>query len=223
MLSQKYPLIHPSILAADHGNLANEAASLAAAGADYLHIDVMDGHFVPNFGVGAEVIRALARHSNLPMDVHLMITDPARHLQFFRDLGAEIITIHPEADTHPARSLALIKEMGAVPGIALNPGTSIASIQELLPLCEHVLVMTVNPGFYGQSFLEFTLEKIKTLAELAPRYGYNLCVDGGVNRERVQQLYPLGVTNFVLGAALFKEDYAAYIAAIRQDNTKSPL
>ena len=223
MLPQNTPRIHPSILAADHGDLAGEATRLAAAGADYFHIDVMDGHFVPNFGVGAEVMRLLANHGSLPMDVHLMVTDPGRHLQFFRDLGADIITIHPEADAHPARSLAHIKEMGAVPGIALNPGTAVASVQELLPLCGHVLVMTVNPGFYGQIFLEFTLDKICQLAELAPRYGYNLCVDGGVNQQRIHQLYPMGVSSFVLGAALFKENYAAYIAGIRKGNQRAPL
>jgi len=212
------PKLHPSILAADHGDLKGEISRLAAAGIDYFHIDVMDGDFVPNFGCGTEILRAVQRNSSIPMDVHLMVNDPARHIKFFRELGAEIISIHPEADRHPARTLAAIREMGATPGIALNPGTSIETIHELLPLCGHVLAMTVNPGFYGQPFLDFTLPKLEKLGQLAEKHGFSLCVDGNINPERICQLMPLGVTNFVIGTALFRGDCEEMIQKIYEEN-----
>jgi ribulose-phosphate 3-epimerase len=192
---------------------------LEAAGADFLHMDVMDGDFVPNFGLGAEIFSCVKRHSQIPLDVHLMIRNPSKHLRFFRELGAEIITVHPEADTHTAGTLAQIRELGAVPGIALNPGTSVEYVKEVLPLCGHVLVMTVNPGFYGQNFLEFTVEKIKTLGGLSRKYGFSLCVDGNINAERVKRLHPMGVSNFVIGTALFREDPVEMIKRIKEENS----
>ena len=212
------PKLHPSILAADHGDIIGEINRLANAEIDYFHIDVMDGDFVPNFGCGTEILKAIKRNSNVPMDVHLMVSDPSRHIKLFHDLGAEIISIHAEADHHASRTLAVIREMGAIPGLAINPGTSIATIKELLPLCDHVLAMTVNPGFYGQPFLEFTLPKLQELGKLSKEYGFSLCVDGNINPEKVRRLAPLGVTNFVLGTALFQGNYLETIRNIRDEN-----
>ncbi|MDR0272307.1 MAG: ribulose-phosphate 3-epimerase [Clostridiales bacterium] len=211
------PKIHPSILCADHGNIENEIKRLVNAGADYLHMDVMDGDFVPNFGLGAEMFAHIKKYTDIPLDVHLMIRNPAHHIRFFRELGAEIITVHPEADTHIAGTLALIRELGAIPGIALNPGTSVEMIKEVLPLCGHVLAMTVNPGFAGQEFLEFTVGKIEILGQLSKKFGYSLCVDGNINPERIRRLQPMGVTNFVIGTALFRQDPAVMIRKIKEE------
>jgi len=213
------PKIHPSILCADHGDLAGDIKRVTDAGADFLHMDVMDGDFVPNFGLGAEIFNTARKYSNLPLDAHLMVQNPSKHIKFFRDLGADIITIHPEADKHCAATLSLIREMGATAGIALNPGTSVEMVRELLPLCGHVLAMTVNPGFGGQEFLEFTVGKLEVLGKLAKQYGFSLCVDGNINSERVKQLYPMGVTNFVIGTALFREDPATMIRRIKEENS----
>jgi len=210
------PKIHPSILAADHGDIIGEINALANAEIDYFHIDVMDGDFVPNFGCGTETLKAIHRNSTVPMDVHLMINEPSRHIHMFRELGAEIISIHAEADKHAARTLEAIREMGAIPGLAINPGTSVETIKELLPLVSHVLVMTVNPGFSGQPFLKFTIGKIQALGELAKKFGFSLCVDGNINPDNCGKLWQMGVTNFVLGSALFqKGDYLGTIRAIR--------
>jgi len=209
------PKIHPSVLCANHGELKNEIKKLEKAGVDYFHIDVMDGSFVPNFGCGTEIIKIIKQITSVPMDVHLMVEDPARHIKLFYDLGASVITFHPETDRHPARTLATIKEIGAVPGIALSPGTSIETVHELLPLCEHVIAMTVNPGFAGQAFLEYTVEKIQKLGELSQKYGFSLCIDGNVNEEKVERLLPMGVTNYVIGTALFRDNYLQIINSIK--------
>ena len=206
--------IHPSVLSADHGNLAVEIRRMTNAGADYFHVDVMDGSYAPNFGCGTEIVRCIKNHSNIPVDVHLMVNNPAAHTRLFRDLGADIISIHPEADNHAARTLAAIHESGAVPGIVINPGTSVETVKELLPLCGHVVAMTVNPGFSGQKFLDFTLDKIEILGALARKHGFSLCVDGGVSRDNIKKLALFGATNFVVGSALFGQD--DYKSAIRE-------
>ena len=210
--------IHPSILCADHGYLVDEIKQMTTAGADYFHVDVMDGDFAPNFACGAEIFKCIKGHSHIPIDAHLMVNNPARHVGFFRDLGAEIITIHPEADRQAARTLATIAEAGAVPGIAINPGTSVETVKELLHLAKHVLVMTVNPGFGGQRFLDFTLGKVEALGALAKEYGFTLSVDGGVSRDNIKKLALLGVTSFVVGSALFgQEDYVGAVQELREE------
>ena len=207
--------IYPSIMCADHSNLAEEITKLEKAGIDSYHLDVMDGEYVPNFGCGPGMFKCIKKHSSLPLDVHLMIKDPIRHIWYFRDLGADKITIHPEAGRHPARTLSVIAETGASAGIAINPGEAIETVKELFPLCEHVLVMTVNPGFAGQGFLDFTVDKIRSLSKYADKYGFTICVDGGVNLEKICQLKPLGVSAFVLGAYLFSAvDYGEALDGI---------
>ena len=209
--------VHPSILCANHGDLAGDVRRLTKAGADYFHMDVMDGDFVPNFGLGTEIFNVVREYSDIPMDTHLMIRNPARHVKLFRKLGSEIITIHPEADRHCAATLDLIRETGAVPGIAINPGTSVEWVKELLPLCGHVLVMTVNPGFGGQTFIEHTADKIEVLGELSKKYGFSLCLDGNIETERVRKFAPMGVTNFVIGTALFRGDAGAMLREIKEE------
>jgi len=159
----------------------------------------MDGVFVPNFAYPPAVFHCLKRYSHLPLDVHLMITNPAAYIVYFRKLGADTISIHAEADPHAARTLAKIREAGATPGLAINPGTSIETIKELLPLCGHVLAMTVNPGFAGQDFLPFTMDKLRMLGTLAAQYSFTLCVDGSMTPERIAELSAIGVDAFVLG------------------------
>ena len=213
--------LHPSIMCADQGHLETEIKKLTDAGVDYFHVDVMDGAFVPNFGCGAEMIKCLKKYSATPVDAHLMVQNPARHIEFFRQLGADMITIHAEADPHAARTLAKLKQMGAVPGLAINPGTSIETVQELLPLCEMVLVMTVNPGFAGQDFLPFTLGKIKKLCGLTKEHDFSICIDGAMTPEKIRELNTIGVDAFVLGTqSLFykdfnKRDYAASVRELR--------
>lgn len=214
--------LHPSIMCADYGNLAQEIIMLSQAGIDYFHVDVMDGFFVPNFACGREVFTCLKRFSNVPIDAHLMVQNPARHIDYFRELGADMITIHAEADTHAARTLAKIKEIGAIPGLAINPGTSITTVKELLPLCGHVLVMTVNPGFAGQAFLPYTMNKIRELCELASIHGFTICTDGAMTADLIRDLYKMGVHSFVLGTKVMfykdesKRDYAASVRELRR-------
>ncbi|MEG1426146.1 MAG: ribulose-phosphate 3-epimerase [Oscillospiraceae bacterium] len=211
-------LLCPSMMCANYGALRQEIEELEAAGIDLFHIDVMDGKFVPNFGMGLQDIQHIGKTGKKPMDAHLMIENPGQYVELFAGLGAKIIYIHPEADVHPTRTLQKIIDCGAQPGIAINPGTSVSSIEELLPLVDYILVMTVNPGFAGQKYLEFTDGKIRKLLEMQKNYHYELVVDGAISPEKIQSLSQKGVKGFVLGtSALFGKDksYKELICALR--------
>ncbi len=203
-IKQKIKLA-PSILSADFARLGEQVAEATRAGADYIHIDVMDGHFVPQITIGAPVVAAIRSYTNLPLDVHLMIEAPESQIAQFVTAGADIITVHIEACPHIHRVVQLIKESGIKAGVALNPGTPIEMLNEILPSLDLVLVMTVNPGFGGQTFIEDTLDKIACLrAELdKKRLAAELEVDGGINAEIAPRVVQAGARVLVAGAAVF--------------------
>ena len=212
--------IAPSILAADFAKLGDEVRALEAAGADYIHIDVMDGNFVPNLTIGPDVVRALRPHSKLPFDVHLMIAPVDPLLPAFADAGADILTVHPEAGAHTHRSLQLVKSLGKKAGLSLNPGTPASVAEPLLDEVDLVLVMSVNPGFGGQSFIPGALRKIETLRGMIDTSGraIDLEVDGGINFETAAQAIAAGADLLVAGTATFNggaEQYGANIARLR--------
>jgi ribulose-phosphate 3-epimerase len=212
--------IAPSILAGDFAKLGEEVRALEAAGADFIHIDVMDGHFVPNLTIGPDVVRALRPHSKLPFDVHLMIAPVDPMLPAFAAAGADILTVHPEAGAHTHRSLQLIKSLGKKAGLSLNPGTPASIAEPLLGDVDLVLVMSVNPGFGGQSFIPGALGKIEALREMIDAGGrtIDLQVDGGINFATAPQAVAAGADLLVAGTATFKggaEHYAANIARLR--------
>ncbi len=197
-------LLCPSMMCADLTNLGAEVRELDAAGADVFHCDVMDGSFVPNFAMGLEDVRAVRASTERPVDVHLMVERPSACVDLFIDAGADIVYIHPEAERHVVKTLARIRERGARAGIAINPDTSISTVEEMLNVCDCVMAMTVSPGFAGQRFIEFTADKVRRLAELKGRYGFTLTVDGACSPARIEQLSALGADGFVLGtSALF--------------------
>ena len=197
-------LLCPSMMCADFGDLAGEVTRLEAAGADIFHLDVMDGRFVPNFGMGLQDMEYLCSHATIPCDVHLMIQRPGDYVEKFAALGAKIIYIHPEADVHAPRTLQKIVDAGAAPGIAINPGTAFATIEPLLNLVDYVLVMTVNPGFAGQKYLPFVDDKIDQLLAVKDKYGFKIMIDGACSPQVIQRLNAKGVEGFVLGtSALF--------------------
>ena len=205
-------------MCADYGNLRREIELLEQAGIDIFHIDVMDGKFVPNFAMGFQEIEFLGKTATKPLDAHLMIHEPMNYVERLIDAGVSIIYIHPEADTHAPRTLSKIAELGAKPGICINPATTVHTIEPLLHLSEYVMAMAVNPGFAGQKVLPFVDAKIVELAELKQRYGYTLLVDGGCSDERVAALGARGVDGFVLGySSLFGrgKPYGEIIAALR--------
>ncbi len=212
--------IAPSILSADFSRLGEEIAAVAAAGADFIHVDVMDGHFVPNLTIGPLVIRAIRKATTLPFDVHLMISPVDPYIDEFVKAGADILTAHPEAGPHLHRTVQAIRAAGAKPGVALNPGTPVAAIEPVLDDVDLVLVMSVNPGFGGQAFIRSQLKKIEIIRKLIDASGRNIMleVDGGVNAETAKEVIAAGADVLVAGSAVFKGDpksYAANIAALK--------
>jgi ribulose-phosphate 3-epimerase len=222
---QQKTRIAPSILSADFAQLGAEVGAIAAAGADYVHVDVMDGHFVPNLTIGPMVVKALRPHARLPFDVHLMISPVDPYVAEFAQAGADIITFHPEAGAHPHRTIQLIKSLGKKAGLSLNPGTPLSIVDWLLPEIDLVLVMSVNPGFGGQRFIESSLPKIKELRRRIDAVSgsqggrpIDLEVDGGINTETARQVVAAGADVLVAGTATFQGGpgkYAANIAALR--------
>jgi len=212
--------IAPSILSADFASLGAEVRAVSQAGADYIHIDVMDGHFVPNLTIGPAVVAALRPHSSLPFDVHLMISPADPYIPDFVQAGADIVTVHVEAGPHLHRTIQLIKDEGVRAGLALNPGTPLTVVEPLLDTLDLVLVMSVNPGFGGQSFIAGQLEKIRQLRTLIDKTErkIDLQVDGGINSENAADAIAAGADVLVAGSATFTGDtsqYAANIEALR--------
>ncbi|MPR36659.1 ribulose-phosphate 3-epimerase [Salmonirosea aquatica] len=200
------PLISPSILAADFANLQRDVEMLNRSEADYMHVDIMDGMFVPNISFGMPVCQAVNRHAQKPLDVHLMIVDPDRYLKDFRQAGAEIITVHYEACPHLHRTVQHIRELGAQPGVALNPHTPVELLTDILTDISLVLIMSVNPGFGGQTFIENTYRKVRKLAEMRRESGADFLIeiDGGVNSENAPPLLKAGADMLVAGSFVFK-------------------
>ena len=208
--------IAPSILSADFARLGEEVSAVDEAGADYIHIDVMDGHFVPNLTFGPPVINAIRSVTDKPFDVHLMINPAQPYLTQYAEAGADIITVHAEADTHLHRSLQVIKGLGKKAGVSLNPLTPETAIEYILDSVDLILVMSVNPGFGGQVFLPSQLDKISRIREMIGDRDIELEVDGGVNPDNVATVIAAGATAVVAGSAVFKgDDYTATIAALR--------
>jgi ribulose-phosphate 3-epimerase len=214
---QQKTRIAPSILSADFARLGDEVRAIAAAGADYIHIDVMDGHFVPNITIGPVVVRALRGVTRLPFDVHLMISPVDPYVEAFANAGADIITVHPEAGPHLHRTLQLIKSLGKKAGVSLNPATPVSAVETVLDMVDLVLVMTVNPGFGGQDFIATQLDKVRTLRARIDggRRAIDLEVDGGITPETARQAVAVGADVLVAGTASFKGGPAAYAENIR--------
>lgn len=210
-------LLLPSMMCADFGCLRDEIKALEAAGVDGFHLDLMDGSFVPNYGMGLQDMEYIIRHATVPCDVHMMSEHPGDYVRKFAKLGARVIYVHYEADRNIARTLAAIRELGVHPGLAVNPGTSFETVEPVLSLVDYVLVMTVNPGFAGQKWLPFVDRKIEQFAAARSQYGYEIVIDGNCSPENIARAHQEGANGFVLGTAgLFGHgDYAASVARLR--------
>ncbi len=201
-------LVAPSLLAADFGNLQQDIEMVNSSKADWFHVDVMDGVFVPNLSIGTPVIKAIKKIARKPLDVHLMMVDPGRYISHFKNLGADILTVHYEACTHLHRTVQQIREQGMKAGVSLNPHTPVSLLEEILPDLDLVLIMSVNPGFGGQSFIPGSLEKIRKLDDLKKKHWlrFDIEVDGGVTLENAKSLVEAGVTVLVAGNTIFASD-----------------
>lgn len=212
--------IAPSILAADFSRLAEEIKEVEAGGADYIHIDIMDGHFVPNISMGPFIVEAVRKVTNLPLDVHLMIENPNQYIHDFTNAGADFLTVHVEADHHLHRTLQEIRKGGVKPGVVLNPATPASMLTNILEEVDMILLMTVNPGFGGQSFIENVLRKIREVRSMIDAGGLNIDieVDGGIHKGNVKSCMDAGANVFVAGSAIFNEnDRKAAIQEIRSE------
>lgn len=226
MPNEKFNKISPSILSADFSRLKEEVQAVEKAGADYIHVDVMDGHFVPNITIGPMIVESLRKMTSLPLDVHLMIRNPDEFLTAFVEAGAGILTVHVEACPHLHRTLTEIKKRGARAGVSLNPATPLCLIEPALEYADLVLVMTVNPGFGGQEFIPAMLPKIKQLRSLIDRKGWNLEleVDGGIKVDNIGAVAKAGADVFVSGSGIFKtSDYGKTITAMREEIKKGAM
>jgi len=212
-------LIAPSILSADFTKLRNEIQAIESAGADWLHVDVMDGHFVPNISMGPLVVKAAKKVATIPIDVHLMITHPDQYIPLFAEAGADLISVHAEASLHLNRTIDLIKSCGCRPGVVLNPATPLSAIEWALEYVDFVLIMSVNPGFGGQSFIPNSLDKIRLLKEMIRIKGLStlIQVDGGVTEDNIKKIAKAGADVFVAGSAIFgKKNYKKTIDAMKR-------
>ena len=211
------PLICPSILASDFSRLGEEVRALDAAGADWIHIDVMDGHFVPNLTMGPDIVKAIRPHTRLPFDVHLMVAPVDNWLEAYREAGADILSVHPESGAHLHRTLGRIRQLGAKAGIVFNPATPLSILEEVVDLVDLVLIMSVNPGFGGQKFIDSALRKIERTRGILDRAGSaaHLQVDGGVTSANAAACVAAGADALVAGSFVFKGDYATNIAALK--------
>ncbi len=211
-------MIAPSILSADFSRLGEEIRAVEAAGADVIHVDVMDGHFVPNITIGPLIVKAVRAVTRLPVDVHLMITDPDRYVNDFIDAGADWVTVHVEACTHLHRTLGMIRERGKKAGAVLNPATSLTTLEYVLTDLDLVMLMSVNPGFGGQSFIESSLEKIRRLRQMldAVNPGAGIEVDGGISPATIKRVAAAGANIFVAGSAVYgQDDYQSVIREMK--------